>query len=84
MLSPVDKMELRQDLTGVYFKTSTVHEQPMVNAKPIDFESLPPGYILGGKVQQPVFIDQSFYGDVWSYLQRTLNFSYDMAKIPIN
>ena len=80
-LFSIDKMELRKDLTGVYFKTSTVIEQPMVDAKNIKFDNLPPGYVLDEKVQQPVFISNSFYGDVWSYLQKTLNFSYNMVNI---
>lgn len=31
----------------------------------------------------PVYIGPSFYGDIWTNLQQTLNFSYNMVDLEI-
>ena len=76
-VSKTEKWELRRDLTGVYFTTSTAHDPPYVDVRDVDINNLPPGYKLDIK-SSPVYIGPSLYGDIWLNLQQSLNFSYNM------
>ena len=97
---PIDKWEMRKDLTGVFLKTATATEPPYVineEATLSNKENWPRGYIVSHEssyskslsllhyqfendsVARPYYMTQSFYGDIWSSLQQTLNFSYSMV-----
>ena len=41
---PVDKWELRKDLSSVHFTTSTADEPPYTTSFEVDPNKLPPGY----------------------------------------
>lgn len=73
-----EKWELRRDLTGVYFTTSTANDPPYVVVRDVDLNNPPPGYQIDIR-SSPVYIGPSLYGDIWSNLQQTLNFSYNMV-----
>ena len=78
MLS-VDKWELRKDLTGVLFETSTLEELPLVDVDDVEVDNLPDGYQLTGDNSALIYLGPSVYGEIWSNLQQTLNFSYSMV-----
>ena len=41
---PIEKWDMRKDLTGVFFKTSSANDPPFVVTLDMDLASPPPGY----------------------------------------
>ena len=41
---PIEKWDMRKDLTGVFFKTSSANDPPFVVTMDMDLASPPPGY----------------------------------------
>ena len=80
---PLNKVELRSDLSGIVFKTASNHDPPFVRT--IDVNSVEDvksrsGYILEKQDNlQNIILGPSLYGDIWESLQRKTNFSYSMV-----
>ena len=77
---PTDKWELRKDLTGVHFDTTTAEELPYLSVSPVLKDSLPPGYVWKDNSEHELVNVGAYYGDIWASLQQTTNFSYSMVK----
>ena len=83
---PENKWELRRDLTGVVFRTASNHDPPFVETINIEKDNvysspLPRGYFVenDSSTLTRIFLGPSLYGDIWSLLQNTFNFTYSMV-----
>ena len=77
---PIDKWELRKDLSELNFETATGGQEPYVAIKPVDKESLPPGYFWKDNPPRELVNVGAYYGEIWATLQQMTNFIYTMVK----
>ena len=78
VVTVTDKWSIRSDLTGVHFETGTIAQAPYVNVGDVDIRQLPPGYKWKSGVNNK-YLTPSLYGDMWTALQESMNFTYSMV-----